>query len=106
MFVALPRKIDTVLPRANFARVEKIGAVFCPAVKGFQCAVLFHLRRSENWGTASIKSRTRLSRFDAGHEHGKQTNEFAAHEQLRAVAARNVYPALHERNKRIARNMK
>jgi hypothetical protein len=26
-------------------------------------------------GTASINSHTRLPRFDAGHEHGKQTNE-------------------------------
>jgi hypothetical protein len=31
----------------------------------------------------------RLPRFDAGYEHGKETNEFAAHEQLRAAAARN-----------------
>jgi hypothetical protein len=38
MFVALPRKVDTMLPR-----------------------------------------------FDAGHEHGKQTNEFVAHEQQRAI---------------------
>jgi hypothetical protein len=38
MFVALPRKVDTMLPR-----------------------------------------------FDAGHEHGKQTNEFAASEQPRAI---------------------
>jgi hypothetical protein len=36
---------------------------------------------------------TMLPRFDAGHEHGKQTNEFAAHEQLRAAAARNRYTA-------------
>jgi hypothetical protein len=42
----------------------------------------------------SIKSRTRLPRFDAGHEHDKQTNEFAAHEQKPAAAARNRYPAL------------
>jgi hypothetical protein len=33
---------------------------------------------------APINSHTRLPLFDAGHEHGKQTNEFAAHEQLRA----------------------
>jgi hypothetical protein len=38
MFVALPRKVDTMLPR-----------------------------------------------FDAGHEQGKQTNEFAAHEQPRVI---------------------
>jgi hypothetical protein len=30
-----------------------------------------------------INSSTRLPRFDAGHEHGEQTNEFAANEQLR-----------------------
>jgi hypothetical protein len=35
-------------------------------------------------------------RFDAGHEHGKQTNEFAAHEQPRAAAARKRYEALEE----------
>jgi hypothetical protein len=38
-------------------------------------------------------SHTRLPRFDAGHKHGKQTNEFAAHEHLLAAAARNRYPA-------------
>jgi hypothetical protein len=37
--------------------------------------VLFQLRRS-------INSRARLPRFDAGHEHGKERNEFAAHEHL------------------------
>jgi hypothetical protein len=40
MFIALPRKVDTMLPR-----------------------------------------------FDTGHEHGKQTNKFATHEQLRAAAS-------------------
>jgi hypothetical protein len=45
----------------------------------------------------------RLPRIDAGHEHGKQTNEFAAHEQLRAAAARNRYETLqiHARTKTI-----
>jgi hypothetical protein len=42
---------------------------------------------------ASINNGTRLPRFDAGHEHCKQTNEFAPHEQLHAAAARNRYPA-------------
>jgi hypothetical protein len=42
MFVALLRKVDTVLPRVS----SQIGAVLCPAAKGFQCAVLFQLRRS------------------------------------------------------------
>jgi hypothetical protein len=44
-------------------------------------------------GDAS-QSRYHLPHFDAGHEHGKQTNEFAAQEQLREAAARNRYPAL------------
>jgi hypothetical protein len=35
--------------------------------------------------TLPHKVDTMLPRFDAGHEHGKQTNEFAAHEQLRAI---------------------
>jgi hypothetical protein len=50
---------------------------------------------AEKWitGTASINTRTRLPRFNAGHEHGKQTKEFAAHEQLRVAAARNRYAA-------------
>jgi hypothetical protein len=34
-------------------------------------------------------------RFDIGHEHGKQMNKFAAHEQLRAAAACNRYEALY-----------
>jgi hypothetical protein len=51
----------------------------------------------------SINSRTRLPRFDAGHEHGKQMNEFAAHEQLRAAAARNRYPALYRHQRQIKR---
>jgi hypothetical protein len=66
MFVALPRKVDTMLPRVS----SQIGAVFCPAAKGFQCAVLFQLRWSCGGGTASINSRKRLPRFHAGHEHG------------------------------------
>jgi hypothetical protein len=47
---------------------------------------------------ASINGRTRLPRFSAGQETRllthKQTNDFAAHEQLRAAATRNRYPAL------------
>jgi hypothetical protein len=61
VFVALPRKVDTMLPRAtertlprtNLARVEPNRSDFCPAAKGFQCAVLFKSRRSCVWGTAS-----------------------------------------------------
>jgi hypothetical protein len=32
---------------------SKIGAVLCPAAKGFQCAVLFQLRRSCGGGTGA-----------------------------------------------------
>jgi hypothetical protein len=40
--------------RARTWRVSsQIGEVLCPAAKGFQCAVLFQLRRSCVWGTAS-----------------------------------------------------
>jgi hypothetical protein len=34
---------------------------------------------------------TTLPRFGAGHEHGKQTKEFAAHEHLGAAAPHNQY---------------
>jgi hypothetical protein len=39
---------------------------------------------------ASINSHTRLPRFDTGHEHSKQTNEFAAHEQMRGSHAQSI----------------
>jgi hypothetical protein len=40
--------------RARTWRVlSQIGAVLCPAAKGFQCAVFFQLRQSCVWGTAS-----------------------------------------------------
>jgi hypothetical protein len=92
MFVALPRKVDTILPRAAERTLPRlssqIGAVLCPAAKGFQCVVLFQLRPScgvpvflSRQIGESINSRTRLPRFEAGHE------------QLRAAAARNRYPA-------------
>jgi hypothetical protein len=80
MFVAVPRKVDTMLPRANLARVERN--------RSGSCAVLFHLRRScgvhqrPHAGAALwYWTRTRL----LTHE---QTNEFAAHEQLRAIDTR------------------
>jgi hypothetical protein len=81
MFVTLLRKVDTMLPRAagrTLPRVSsKIGAVLCQASKGFQRAALFQLRWScgvplflSRQGTALINGRTRLPRFDDGHEHG------------------------------------
>jgi hypothetical protein len=96
MLVALPRKFDSMLPRANLGRVEPNRSGSLSRGKGISvcCALSVEtvLWRSgvsfaENWrtGAASINSRTRLPRFDAGHEHGKQTNEFASHEQLRAI---------------------
>jgi hypothetical protein len=72
MFVALPRKVDTILPRAaertlpraNLARVEpkRSGSLSCGKGISVCCALSVE--------TASINSRTRLPRFDAGHEHG------------------------------------
>jgi hypothetical protein len=78
-----------MLPRANFARVEpsRNGSLS----RGKEISVCFALSvdtvlwRSSVSFAASINNRTRLPRFDAGHEHGKQMNEFAAHEQLRAI---------------------
>jgi hypothetical protein len=35
-------------------------------------------------------TRMRLPRFDSGHKHGKQTNEFAVHEQLRGSRAQSI----------------
>jgi hypothetical protein len=100
MFVALPHKVDTILPReaertlprANLACVEPNRSRSLSHGKGISvfCAL------SVETVLCLRNSVTRLPRFDAGHEHGKQTNEFAAHEQLRAAAARNQYPALEE----------
>jgi hypothetical protein len=61
---------------------SKIGAVLCPAAKGGALSVETVLWRSSVSFAASMNSRTLLPLFNAGHEHGKQTNEFAAHEQL------------------------
>jgi hypothetical protein len=89
MFVALPRKVDTMLPRANLARVEpnRIGSL--SRGKGISVCCAFSVE-TVLWSSgvsfaASINSRTRLPRLDVGHEHDKQTNEFAAHEQLRTI---------------------
>ena len=90
VFVALPRKVDTMLPRANLAPVEpnRSGSLSSGKWISVYCALsvetVWELRND----------RTRLQRFIAGHEHGNQTNEFVAHEQLRATAAHNRYPAL------------
>jgi hypothetical protein len=89
-----------MLPRANLAHVEPNRSCFLSRDKGILvcCALSVEtvlwcsgVSFAEKWrtGTASFKSCTRLPRFNAGHEHGKQTNEIAAHEQLRAAAARN-----------------
>jgi hypothetical protein len=43
------------------------------------------LPREEMFVALLRKVDTMLPRFDAGHKHGKQTNEFAAHEQLRQI---------------------
>jgi hypothetical protein len=89
MFVALPRKVDTMLPRTNLARVQPNWSGSLSRGKGISvCCAL-----SVETVLCLRDSITRLPRFDAGHEHGKQTNEFAAHEQLRAAAAHNRYPA-------------
>jgi hypothetical protein len=78
MFVAFPRKVDTMLPRAaerrllraNMALVER----FFSRGKGISvCCTLSVetvLWRSGVSLAASINSRRRLPRFDAGHEHG------------------------------------
>jgi hypothetical protein len=86
MFLALPRKVDTMLPRANLARVEPNLSGSLSRGKGISmCCAL-----SVETVLCLRNSITRLPRFDAGHEHGKQTNEFAAHEQLRAAAAHSI----------------
>jgi hypothetical protein len=92
MFVALPRKVDTMFPRANLTRAEPNRSGSLSRCKGTSvcCALSVETVETALWSSgvsfaASINSRARLPRFDAGHEHGKHTNEFAAHEQLRAI---------------------
>jgi hypothetical protein len=81
MFVALPRKVDTMLGRANLARVEPNLSGSLSSGKGISvcCALsvetVLCLRNSVHQQPHAA----------AGHEHGKQTNEFAAG---------NRYPAL------------
>jgi hypothetical protein len=91
--------------RARSWRVSsQIGAVLCPAAKGFQCAVLFQLRRSCGGGTALINGRTRLPRFSAGQQHGyyriNKRTSLPPHEHLRAAAARSRYPALVDKRRK------
>jgi hypothetical protein len=96
MFVALPRKVNTTLtraaertlPRANLARVKPNRNGSLSRSKGTVCCALSVetvVWRSGVSFAAPINSRTRLPLFDAGHQHDKQTNEFAAHEQPRAI---------------------
>jgi hypothetical protein len=94
IFVALPRKVDTMLPRtvertlprANLARVDPNRSGSLSRGKGISvCCAL-----SVETVLCLRNSVTRLPRFDAGHEHGKQTNEFCR----ARTAARNRYPAL------------
>jgi hypothetical protein len=74
MFVTLPRKVDTILPRANLARVEPNRSSSLSRDKGISvcCALSVEmvLWRSGVSFAASINSHKRLARFDAGHEHG------------------------------------
>jgi hypothetical protein len=90
VFVALRRKVHTMLPCENLARVELNRSGFLSRGKGISvcCAP------SVETVLCLRDSVTRLPRFDAPHEHGKKTNEFAAHEQLPAAAECNRYPAL------------
>jgi hypothetical protein len=79
--------------RARTWRVSsQIGAVLCPAAKGFQCAVLFQLRRScgvdqHPHAAAALRcwTRTRL----------------LTHKQTREFAARNRHPAIQHQSVRI-----
>jgi hypothetical protein len=106
MFVALPRKADAMLPpaaertllRANLARVESNRSGSSSRGKGISlcCAlsvetVLWRKNSVDQQPLAAAAlrcwTRARLLKH-------KQTNEFAADEQLLAAAARNRYLAL------------
>jgi hypothetical protein len=76
---------DDTVPSSTNALFVSVSFFFDNAEhqhKGSPCASSVH-------GDLARTEEQRLPRFDAGHEHDKQTNEFAAHEQLRAAAARN-----------------
>jgi hypothetical protein len=96
MFVTLPRKFDTMLPRAvertlphaNLARVEPNRGGSLSRGKGISVCCALSVET-----VLFLRNRVaRLPRFNAGHEHGKQTNEFAAHEQLRGSRAIDTQP--------------
>jgi hypothetical protein len=82
IFAALPRKVDTMLPRAaertlpraNLARVEPNQSGSLSRGKGISvcCALSAEtvVWRSGVSFAASIKGRTQLPLCDAGHEHG------------------------------------
>jgi hypothetical protein len=92
MFVALPRKVNAMLPhateqtlpRANLACVEPNWSCSLSCGKGisvcYALSVETVLWRSGVSFAVSINSCMWLLRFDAAHKHGKQSNEFAAHE--------------------------
>jgi hypothetical protein len=92
IFVALPRKVDTMLPRAaertlplaNLARLEPNRNGSLSRGKGISvcCALSVETDLCLRCLRDSVHQQPR---FNAGHEHGKQTNEFAAHKQLRAI---------------------
>jgi hypothetical protein len=108
MFVALPRKVGTMLPRAaegtlplaNLARVEPNRSGSLSRGKGISVccalsvdAVLWRCGTEEQRrSTAAHGCRASMLDTNTVIKH-KQTNEFAAHEQLRAAAARSRYPA-------------
>jgi hypothetical protein len=87
MFVALPRKIDTMLPRELGACRAKSERFFAPRQRDFS-VLFFRGVHQRPHAAAALRcwTGTRLLTH-------KQTNEFAAHEQLRAAAARNRYPS-------------
>jgi hypothetical protein len=101
MFVALPRKVDTMLPRvaertmprSNLARVEPNLSGSLSRGKGISlCCIHGDLARTDEQRRSQPNTAAAL---DAGnHEHNERTNEFAAHEQVREAAARSRYKAL------------
>jgi hypothetical protein len=104
MFVALPRKVDTILPRANLERVEPNRSGSLSRGKGILVCCALSVETVLWSSTFSRELRDSVDK----HPHAtaalqcwtgtrllthKQTNEFAANEQLRAADARNRYPA-------------
>jgi hypothetical protein len=101
MFVALPRKFDTMLPRATQRTLPRVdpnrsgslsrgkGISMCCALSVETVLCLRNSVHQRPHAAAALRcwTRTRLLTH-------KQTKEFAAQEQLRAAAARNRYPTL------------